>query len=197
MVLQNPYELIIKWYESSRIDYRDLYMRLYVAYNAWFRQVTGTQTDRDGIQELKKRFVIWYDYQQGVTLSDMKPIVDQLINELECNSSLKLNISDANDYKNLIECWYQVRCHLFHGSNVLLNDELIRLAYESLSLFMGEIVRRMRLSFTPDDLERLEEVSTIINYDPKVGEHLRPLQQSLQQKYVNSPDMWNVDMVPV
>ncbi len=171
-------------------------MRLYVAYNAWFRQVTGAENDREGIEALKMRFVIWYDYQQGLALKDLRPLVFNIINLLEDRPCLRLTLSDADDYKNLIEYWYQVRCHLFHGSSAYLTDDVIELAYKSLSVFMAEIVARMNLSFTEKDSERLEEITALIRYDPTIGPRLQTLQQSLQQKYINSPDIWNVDMLP-
>lgn len=33
-------QLIVQWYERARIDYSDLYVKEYIAYNAWFRKVT-------------------------------------------------------------------------------------------------------------------------------------------------------------
>jgi len=60
---------------------------------------------------------------------------------------------------------------------------------------MGEVVSRMNRSFTNADYQRLKEIDILLQYDPAPSKRLRNTRQALYQKYIHSPDIWNVDMV--
>jgi hypothetical protein len=193
----NDIKYIYKWYKKAQVDYTELYIRIYIAYNAWYRQVTGSTNDREAIAILKKRFVIWDDYSQGKILSNMKVYVERLSKlthekPLISNTLWNGKIEDKDDWLGLIEFWYQVRCMLVHGSEI--SPRYVWLAYETLELFMGEIVERMQACFTEKDLQRLEELSLLIQSDTGKDARFRRLQQKLQAKYIDSPDIWQVDM---
>lgn len=193
----NDIRHIYRWYKKAQVDYTELYIRIYIAYNAWYRQVTNSMNDREAIAILKKRFVIWDDYSQGKTLSNLKVYVERLsklTNEKPFASSTVWNgvVEDSNDWRGLIEFWYQVRCMLVHGSEV--SPRYVWLVYETLELFMGEIVERMQACFTEKDLQRLEELSTLVKSETGKDARFRRLQQKLQAKYIDSPDIWQVDM---
>ncbi|MDB5162922.1 MAG: hypothetical protein JWO54_986 [Candidatus Saccharibacteria bacterium] len=193
----NDIRYIYKWYKKAQVDYTELYIRIYISYNAWYRQVTGSTNDREAISILKKRFVIWDDYCNGKTLASLKIYVDRLVkltNEkpLSKHSYWEGTIETVNDWRGLIEFWYQVRCMLVHGSDV--PPRYVWLAYETLELFMAEIVSRMQACFTDKDLQRLEELSTLVKSDISKDGRFRRLQQKLQAKYIESPDIWQVDM---
>jgi len=51
-------------------------------------------------------------------------------------------IQNVDDWQSLIEYWYQVRCKIVHG--VGLDAVYTWLAYETLDIFMQEIIRRAR-----------------------------------------------------
>ena len=193
----NDIRHIYRWYKKAQVDYTELYIRIYIAYNAWYRQVTNSTNDREAIAILKKRFVIWDDYSQGKTLSNLKVYVERLsklTSEKPFASSTVWDgvIEGSNDWRGLIEFWYQVRCMLVHGSEV--SPRYVWLAYETLELFMGEIVERMQACFTEKDLQRLEELSTLVKSETGKDARFRRLQQKLQAKYIDSPDIWQVDM---
>jgi hypothetical protein len=188
---------IYRWYKKAQIDYIEQYVRLYIAYNAWYRQVTGSYNDREAISMLKKRFIVWDDYCNGRTLKSLGIYVDRLVqltNErpLPSNSLWDGTVKDVHDWKSLIEFWYQVRCFLVHGSDV--PPKYVWLAYETLDIFMAEIVRRMQLCFTDKDFQRLEELSVLASADSSKSERFKQLQRKLQAKYIDSPDIWQVDM---
>lgn len=193
-------ELIIQWYDRAQIDYNDLYVRLYISYNAWFRQVTHTSFDREAISRLKKRFVIWDDYINGQILQDLEPIAEQIVisthqQPLGAGSRWNGIVDNSYDWRGLIHFWYQVRCDLFHGSagaNQVLSAERVRLAYESLGLYMQEITDRMKGCFTEEDYDRLLELQRLStdSSDDTTRQHL-------YQKFIHSPDIWNVDMIRV
>jgi hypothetical protein len=188
---------IYRWYKKAQVDYVEQYIRLYISYNAWYRNVTGTVNDREAISILKKRFIMWDDYCKGKTLIDMRLYVERLViltNErpLVNNSVWNGVVKDSDDWRNIIEFWYQVRCFLVHGSDI--PQKYVWLAYKTLELFMREIVQRMQSCFTDKDMRRLEELSLIAASSADKNKRLLMLRRKLQAKYIESPDIWQVDM---
>lgn len=131
----------------ATIDYAHLYSQLYIAYNSWYQHVTRASTNRDAIQALKKRFVIWIEYEEQRALTSLRVPFQELVSYCHKNPCPYTNLywsgilSDAHDWRNLIECWYIVRCRLLHGESV--DTTLLRLCYETLFAFMDEITNRM------------------------------------------------------
>lgn len=189
-------QLIVQWHDRARIDYSALYVNEYIAYNAWFRKVTQCSEDKEALRRLMKRFVIWDDYEKGRVLTALVPLVEQVAN-ITKTSQCAGRVRDAYDWKGLINFWYQTRCDLFHGSVLPTqnsNDTRVRLAYESLQIFMSEIIRRMRHSFTDSDFERLTEVRALLKSPNGPAEDLIEIETGLYQKFIRAPDIWNVDM---
>lgn len=193
----NTSRLYVK-YQSAHIDYVDLFLKMYITYNAWYREVTATTNDRQAISTLKKRFVIWDDYCQGKTLKLMVPYMERLaeLTQQESFPSLKVywdgEISSPYDWKSLIEFWYQLRCLIVHGAEV--RQKYAWLAYETLDIFMGEIIERMQNCFTSSDLEKLTKLSSIADPNTDRSPRFNKLQHNLYNKYINSPNVWQVDM---
>jgi hypothetical protein len=140
---------IEKQYEVARINYTTQFLLLYVAYNAWYYHVTGTRNDREALALLKQRYVIWHDYYWGRAMSTLRPLMRQLAELTQRepfeSSTVGWNgeIAHSTDWRSLIEFWYQVRCTLVHGSEV--KSDYIGLAYQTLDIFMEEIIQRMRV----------------------------------------------------
>ena len=197
-------QLIIKWFERAQIDYSDLFVKEYIAYNAWFRKVTNCQVDHEAIKEVSRRFVIWDDYLHGRTLTTLGALVDEIAvltfkrPVRPMGTAWNGVVKDKHDWRGLIYFWYQTRCDLFHGLTLpgnINHDKQIRLAYESLNIFMTEIVRRMRYCFTDTDFARLTEVRTLLRSEHGPTMELKAIETQLHQKFIHSPDLWNVDMV--
>lgn len=188
---------VYKWYRKAQVDYTELYIRMYIAYNAWYQQVTGSTNDREAIAILKKRFVIWDDYTKGRTMPNLKVYTERLAT-LTSNQPLASSavwngaVQNGDDWRSLIEYWYRIRCMVVHGSEV--SPRHVWLAYETLDIFMAEIVERMQACFTDKDFQRLEELSTLVKSEAGKDVRFKRLQQKLQAKYIDSPDIWQVDM---
>jgi len=179
-------------------------MRLYVAYNAWYRNATGMDSDSDALRRLAERFVIWDDYIKGLVMQPLCSVVQQ-ITILTALRPLKGAAKDwsgtvngAEDWRGLLLFWYTVRCNLFHGvTNVGYSHEQtqLKLAYESLNIFMTEIVIRMRQSFDAADwaqLTRLQDGHAEANDEAR---HTNADEQRLYEKYIFALDPWDVDMI--
>lgn len=196
-------QLITKWFDRAKIDYSDLYVKEYIAYNAWFRKVTNCDVDHEAIKAVCRRFVIWDDYLHGRTLTTLSPVVEQIARLTyqhplrPMGSAWSGVVNDANDWHGLIYFWYQTRCDLFHGLTMpgyVYHDMQIQLAYESLSIFMAEIIKRMRYCFTDTDFTRLTQVRTLLLSENGAASELKEIEVSLHQKFIRAPDIWNVDM---
>lgn len=132
------------WLNRARIDYANHYIQLYIAYNAWYSEITGTTNDKEAMARLKKQFYIWHEYCQGNVMRDLRVYMEQLA-ELtqrqpinEGRRSLSVELSGVHDWRSLIDYWYQVRCLVVHGAS--LDKEYVYLAYETLLIFMEEVV---------------------------------------------------------
>ncbi len=171
---------------------------MYIAYNAWYRQVTGTLNDRQSISSLKKRYVIWDDYLQGKTMRTLKPYMDRLVELTQREPFMSKNaywtgsIESPDDWRSLIEYWYQVRCRVVHGSG--LSPKYVWLAYETLDAFMTEIVDRMHQCSKFKYLVPNNVPESIADDNARRTDRFKKVQQKLYQKYIALPDVWQVDM---
>jgi hypothetical protein len=196
----SPFEAkpVFTWYKKAQIDYIEKYVQMYIAYNAWYQEVTNTTNDRQALNSLKKRYIIWDDYCNGKTMVTLKVYMQRLAEFTQREPFLAKTlywpgyIENSTDWRSLIEFWYQVRCAVVHGAQV--NPRYVWFAYETLDIFMNEIVTRMQECFTPDDLQVMGELNKLAITNAPRTERFRQLQDKLYQKYVASPDIWHVDM---
>lgn len=196
--------LVYAWFDRSAIEYRDLYMRLYVSYNAWYRKITGKNNDPEAIAVLKTRFIIWDEYLQDQTMQDLRQVMTRIVTLTHTSPiqpethAKKGMVADSSDWKGLIDFWYQVRCRLFHGANDADHYSVeVQLAYESLYIFMKEMTFRMRASFAVADTTRLEELRVLTMYSGVKQDKYNKEKMVLQKKFMQSPELWNVDMIRV
>jgi len=197
--------VIMKWIEKAQVDYCDMYIRLYIAYNAWFRKVTRTSFDREALLRLKKRFIIWDDYVNDRVMRELRPILRDVailtdIRPLLSGNKWNGKVRDDNDWHGLIDFWYQVRCELFHGTTDVprhVLNQYASLAYQSLNIFMLEIMKRMKQSFTLNDQRRMDELDILIASSSGHTNNYEHERQRLHERYIHSNDVWTLDMVRV
>lgn len=195
----NPPEYIdpiLRCYQRSQIDYVEHYIRLYIAYNAWYREVTGTSNDREALSKLKKRTVLWNDYANNRTMRALRIYMEKLV-DLTLHEPLGVtihwsgSIENATDWRALIEYWYQIRCLLVHG--VRVKPRYVWLAYETLDIFMNEIIERVQKTIN-DHIEQASNSNSIERSGNSQNVTFQQLRDKLYRKYVTSPDIWQVDM---
>lgn len=194
--------IVYSWFDRSAVDYRDLFMRLYIAYNAWYRKTTGKESDYEAIKALKMRFVLWDEYTEGVALNDLRKVMIQIV-MVTRNAPLQTAsgywngiVEDSDDWRGLVSFWYEVRCRLFHGIAYGTDyNEEIKLAYQSLYIYMDEIVKRMRSTFHKNDYQRLEELRILVKSGDDLKAKFAQEQRRLHEKYITSREIWNVDMM--
>ena len=189
---------VLRWYKKAQVDYATHYVHMYIAYNTWYREVTATDNNRQAINALKKRFIIWDEYEEGKVMQSLRPYLEKLV-DLTQKEPLRTSllgwsgeINSVNDWHSLIEFWYQVRCILVHGGK--LPSRYVWLAYETLDIFMAEIMDRVSVLLAQYDPSELQRLSKKVQQNKGRVERFSHLQNKLYQKYVASPDIWNVDM---
>jgi len=134
------------WYQRAQTDYAQQYIPLYVAFNAWYRKITGKVNDRLALNELQRGNDLWDEYCAGTSLQQLCSPMKMLV-ELTQREPLsyaaphwKGEVAHVGDWPSLIEYWYRVRCLVVHGSEI--QNLYVYLAYETLNIFVGEIIRR-------------------------------------------------------
>ena len=217
-------DIIRRWHDRSQLNYIDLYVNLFISYNAWFKKATKKNRDRDAIDTLKSRNIIWDEYLKGNTFYGLRAKVEviatkttsaPLLNFTGDNRHWNGIVKDANDWKNLIEFWYRVRCNLFHGTKSPedgRDQEVVQLAYESLNIFMTEIIRRMDTYPSTGDRQNLkalsrsaellsDKLSEAAKSDPvswsvifEEYEDVCSQAHQLSSAFEDSFELWNVDM---
>lgn len=148
-------ELLLELRARSELPYMDKYLMLYSAYNRWYAQVTHTDIDREALKQLKQRYGIWDEYRQGLTLGSLRHVMGQLADYTQKypfpsnRRDWTGELNNEYDWQSLIEFWYQVRCRVVHGASVDLL--YVRFAYETLAMFMDEVIRRIMDTYIPGD----------------------------------------------
>ncbi len=189
---------VMRWVAKAQVDYTNHYLSLYIAYNAWYCQVTGTVNNRQAIAILKKRFIIWGDYTSKRAMRTLEPLMEQLVDLTqreplaETGKYWSGEVHHSNDWRSLIEYWYKVRCVLVHGGTV--PGPHVLLAYQTLNIFMGEIIRRVEVCLEASQTDELQRLSQKRWQYTSGSKKFQQIQRQLYRKYVAMPDIWQVDM---
>lgn len=151
--------MIVQLVNKAQLNYQASFLTLYSAYNAWYRSVTGTPIDANALQSLKGRHQIWQDYLNDECMRNLGPVMRKLY-VLTAHRPLgqtpnqpQVRLDDPTDWRSLIDFWYAVRCDIIHandGSTQVYFPIYCQLAYESLNIFMVEVVGRLQLTVGMD-----------------------------------------------
>jgi hypothetical protein len=114
--------------------------------------VTGKVMDSHALRLLKYRDALWIEYKRGESLERLRPIVRRVtilsqVRPLVPHGDWSGTLDGPDDWEGLIHFWYSIRCSLVHGndeSRHVLFPIYTQLAYESLNIFMTEIVTRLQ-----------------------------------------------------
>ena len=128
--------LIKVWWGKAfrESDHFSKFLFLWICLNAWLAYESGEDVDRDMIDWLKKqngqssKLVDCFE-----TCKTKKTYVDSL-KFFAGNSPFKdsrgkrpdIIIKDENDFENIVEAIYRIRCNLFHGASEAHEDDIIR-----------------------------------------------------------------------
>jgi hypothetical protein len=124
-------DIIKNWFDRATgktIEFSifDKFISLWISFNAWGAHTTQTNKDRDMIENLKENVILKDTYIKLLNEnSDFKACVkalmeecpvydDRFIDSREYYENAK-HFNDLNNFDQLLEIIYQVRCNLFHG----------------------------------------------------------------------------------
>lgn len=147
-------EMITTNFQNSQVRYEDKFLILFSAYNAWYQAVTGEPTDSEALRAVRLRDSIWAEYYRGECFELLRPLLRRIailttLRPLRSTRSWSGVVRGPDDWEGLIEFWYAVRCDHIHANSAVLQGHypvLTKLAYESLSIFMTEMVLRLQLT---------------------------------------------------
>lgn len=142
-----PSSLTYDWYKNATVRYDDYYLRMYIAFNAWYQQAAHSTNDRVAIEYLKTRSDMWRHYLGHRAFHySLTPYIMQLV-ELSHREPLPTKktywdgrITDRSDWPSILEFWYHIRCVVVHGESV--DDEYLFYAYHTLNIFLGVVLIR-------------------------------------------------------
>lgn len=149
-VLPRDMQSVDYWFEKSRVDYRLLFVSLYLSYVFWYKGVLGVSGDRRSIDLLKRRTVIWEEFLGGYCMPALRDLMTVIYektqqNPLYSESNWDGRLRSSYDWQSLIEYWYATRCGIFHGMDI--PDAHVELAYLSLDVYMCELRSRICLAY--------------------------------------------------
>ena len=68
-----------EWYRRAQVDYTQYYLCLYVAFNSWYRELTGKRNDREALNILIHDAPFWTQYCSGSLLFELRQYMEQLV----------------------------------------------------------------------------------------------------------------------
>lgn len=126
--LENSKKIIETWKEkgNKESDEFSKFICYWIAFNCWLYTITNETKDGKALKELYNKpaecnkFIQLTDDNFKSRLENFKKVCP-IKNDRE--NRPKKNISDVNNFKEVVGAIYQIRCNLFHGSKA---DENLR-----------------------------------------------------------------------
>jgi hypothetical protein len=144
--------LIEGWWNKARGegDVFSKFVFLWFCFNAWLAYRSQKVTDSDMIAWLKRSSSDNSDLKksyQMLTHSHFKEVLKGLARLSPIRDprprGKKIEIKDVNDFPNIVDAIYQIRCNLFHGrkeANVDRDRNLVQLSGEILFYWVGSLI---------------------------------------------------------
>lgn len=155
------HELIIGWYDRSQKEKArkftifDQFISLWLAFNAWGTYKSKKDTDNQMLKWIKKNTDLPTihnqlmkdnkDYQQRVKRLAEYTVLDMRPGHRRDSKS----IGNINNFNEVLEVIYQIRCNLFHGQKNEINPndlELVDLAFHILSKIFRPVINEVKTS---------------------------------------------------
>ncbi|HJM04114.1 MAG TPA: hypothetical protein QF549_00560 [Candidatus Saccharimonadaceae bacterium] len=176
-------EMILTYFKKSQIDYGQYYLQLYASYNIWYRSSTGESLDARALAQLKLRHQIWKDCFDDTCMRQLRSLMRRiyvltvhrpLVRE---GSAWKGVLEDETDWRGMIDFWYAIRCDVVHGNDEQLaghHSLMVKLAHESLTVFMTEVAIRLQLEVGEDEVSSSATMRRYVYSSGKSGVDLAP-----------------------
>lgn len=126
--------LIKVWLEKSRreSDHFSRFLFLWICFNAWLAYESGEETDRNMIDWLKQQnqtsSLLVASFDSCKAKSNFKNNLLSFASNSPYTDSRGMRqdvrIADENDFGNIVEAIYRIRCNLFHGGSEAHETEI-------------------------------------------------------------------------
>ncbi len=132
------------------MDVFSKFVFLWFCFNAWLAYHSQKVTDSDMIAWLKRPSSDNSDLKKSYQMLT-HPHFKEVLKVLAILSPIhdprprgkKIEIKDVNDFPNIVDAIYQIRCNLFHGrkeANVDRDRNLVQLSGEILFYWVGSLI---------------------------------------------------------
>jgi hypothetical protein len=151
--------LVKGWHQRSRIegDLTTKFVFLWFCFNAWLAFESNEDTDREMINWLKDPRAAGSQLRSSFKLAAGSTVFSGHLKALAGYSPISstgrrqrvVQIGSAEDFPDVVEGIYQVRCNLFHGGKEPGNprdDKLVRVCALILEKWVGNLVASWRSS---------------------------------------------------
>jgi hypothetical protein len=147
-------KIITNWYrrsqkqKASKYTIFDQFISLWFAFNSWGTYTTKKDKDREMLDYVKTNLTLQTAYRSllkdGAFRGDVERLAAYGVKDMRPGHENELTtINNINDFGQVLDSIYQIRCNLFHGqkSEIVPHDkELVELAFRILTQFFRPIV---------------------------------------------------------
>lgn len=170
LIRHRQQRIIVEQFALSHIDYEAAFLHAYASFNAWYRFATGEPLNSLALQALKQRYELWHDYFTGECLTLLRSPMRRIYvltqhRPLKTADGRSICLRDDSDWQQLIDFWFIVRCDVVHATDSLDHayyQQYVKLAYESLSVYMTEVVRRLNVRLNLEDVKNSDGTEAAI-----------------------------------
>lgn len=166
MISQDQAERVKEWYSQSLHEEFNPFIKLWIAFNGWYKSKYPNKNDREAINLCKKDSDLHVFYQRsfankqfcdylnelGIDL-DREPLVNLTrpigkklkLSRLEDeNGEVNFLDNSSEAFENYLDVIYRVRCNLFHCEKSPASDRdklIVVCSFKTLSVIMKQIIR--------------------------------------------------------
>jgi hypothetical protein len=155
-------KLVVNWFRRSQgelvgeFTIFDNFVSLWISFDAWGTYQSREDRSRKMIEwvksneTLKEKFVESFKKDSNF-VQDVRALIDlcPIHRHKPYKDSTEVNIKSINDFDNVLEAIYQIRCNFLHGHAAFddkRNQTLIELAFRILSKLFSGIVKELSSS---------------------------------------------------
>ncbi len=149
-------QLIIEWFDRSQgknqssFNIFDQFISLWFSFNAWMSFTTNKTVDREMLNDSKEDETLVLLHERLIKQQNYKDWVAKLAAfkiKDETSTRPDIQISNMNNWGDVLEAVYRVRCNLFHGKKSLgvpHDRELVELSFLVLGAIFGEVLKALK-----------------------------------------------------
>lgn len=148
--------LIRTWRERSHNegDQFASFVFIWFCFNAWLEFLSSGRTDREMLEELKAKSINMNSFVEAYDVASSDEFFKRSLRDLISKSTEEpirdvhgqrqpVSINDENDFANIVEAIYRIRCNLFHGgkdANDNRDQVLVQDAAMILRQWVGKLI---------------------------------------------------------